>query len=173
MEKYKAHKIFFSIAFIGIAILAVLTYLSKNALVSDTNAAENLKNFNYYYNYLSDGNLILFAVLLFVSNILYISGRHWFTFICTGIILLFFNVIDWFWLSEMFFHYKKRNHLWQGETNLAYIVGFFFSILGLLIIVINYYILKLILRNKSKDINKPETSVLTTTEKENEIRTDK
>lgn len=173
METVKSHKFFFGIAIIGIIILAVFSYLSKNALISNENAAENLKVFNNYYNYLSKGNLLLFVILLFVSNIMYLNGKYWDTFVWTGIIFLGFNIVDWFWLSDIYFHYKKSNQLWHGETDLSYIVGFFFTFLGFMLIILNLGILKIIVNRKTKIKNKSGLKTPNTSENENEIRTNK
>ena len=167
MEKLNSHKIFFGIAIIGIIMLSLFTYMAVNSLESSVDVKSNSLNFYKYYNLLTKGNFILFAILLLVANIMYIWQKFWDTFIWTGIIFLAFTIIDWFWLSEMIFHYKKKNHLWQGETNLGYIIGFLFAFLSFCVIVFNYLILKIMVRNR-----KNKTKILSTDTKD-EIRTNK
>ena len=165
MKTISSHKIFFAIAFIGIIVLSSFTFLAVNSLKSLENAHTNSLNFQKYYGLLTKGYLILFAILLLVSNIMYIRNKVWATFIWTGIIFLAFTIIDWFWLSEMIFHYKKKNKLWEGESNLGYIVGFLFAFLSFCIIVFNYLTLKIFV------INRKNKSKILSTENNDEIRT--
>lgn len=153
MKNLSSHKIFLSLAIIGILILAAISYLSVNALKNGTDAKINSINFYQFHNMLTKGNFLLFVILLFVSNIMYIRQKYWDTFIWTGLIFLAFTIIDWFWLSDMIFHYKKKNNLWQGETNLGYFVGFVFAFLSFGIIIFNYFILKVFVKEKKNKDN--------------------
>lgn len=170
LKKIKSHSIFWGIAITGILILSIFTYLSKNAILSEDDAAENVKNFYSYYHNLTKGNFIIFALLLFISNIMYVRQKYWDTFIWTGIIFFVFTLIDWWWLSEMVFHYKKTNKLWDGGSNLGPIVGIVISLLGMAITIINYYVLKIFVKDKPNS-EQEKNSQPNIPSNENEIRT--
>ena len=167
MFNLKSHNIFFAIAAIGIITLSLFTYLSVNALQSSTDPKSNSFSFYQFHELLTKGNFILFVVLLITSNIMYIRQKFWDPFIWTALIFITFTVIDWFWLSEMIFHYKKHNNLWQGETNLGYIIGFVFAFLAFVVVIINFLILKIFTKENKNNISSINT------EKNNEIRANK
>lgn len=153
MKNIKSHHIFFGLAFIGILVLTILVFLTKHQLSSDTNPKVNVELFYHYNHYLTNCNTLVFVILLFAANIIFIRQRYWDTFIWAGIIFLGFTLIDWWWLSELVFHYKKSNELWEGESNLGPFIGIIISILGLFIAVLNYFILKRFYKEKENNRN--------------------
>lgn len=149
MKNIKSHSIFFALALAGILVLSILIFLTKHQLASDTNPKINVELFYHYNHYLTNCNTLIFVILLFVANIMFIRQRYWDTFIWTGIIFLTFTLIDWWWLSEMVFHYKKSNNLWEGESNLVPFAGIFLALFGLAVVTFNYFILKRIYKEKT------------------------
>lgn len=148
MKNIKAHRIFIGLALAGIFILFIFTILTKHSLGNDPDLKGNIKNFYDYNFYLTYGNYIVYFILLFVANIMFIQHRYWDTFIWAGIIFTSYTLIDWWWLSEIIFHYKKTNELWMGEFNLSPMMGILIALLGLAIAIGNYLLLKRIVKEK-------------------------
>ncbi|MFM9945395.1 MAG: hypothetical protein ACKVQB_09215 [Bacteroidia bacterium] len=154
MQKLRSHTIFFILALVGILILFIYTYLAQRPLSLDGNARETVQKAYHFNKNLTIGNFIVYVILLFVSNIMYIRQRYWDTFIWAGLIFSTFTLLDWWWLSEMVFHYKKTNDLWEGESNLYPFFGIIIALFGLFIAVLNYLSLKRIY--KEKDVKSGE-----------------
>jgi len=155
MNYFKSRKLFFSLALIGILVLLIFVTLTKNQLLSEENAKLNVEEFNFYNHYLTTGNFIVYLILLFIANFMFIKVRYWDTFIWAGVIFLTFTLIDWFWLSEMVFHYRKSNTLWLGESNLRPFVGILIALAGLVVAILNYVLLKKIFTEKKNESDKP------------------
>lgn len=148
MKNIKSHSIFLGLALVGIFLLSILVFLSKYQLTSENSPKTNVELFYDYNHNLTVANNIIFIILLFVANLMFIGKRYWDTFIWIGIIFLTFTLLDWWWLSEMVFHYKKSNNLWEGESNLAPFAGIFIALLGFAVTTFNYLILKRIFKEK-------------------------
>ena len=126
----------------------MLFFLTKHQLSGDSSAKINSELFYLRYHDVTIANIIIFVILLFVSNIMFIRQRYWDTFIWTGIIFLIFTLIDWWWLSNIIFEYKTINNLSEGESNFYPIIGVLIGLLGLGISIGNYYLLKQLFREK-------------------------
>ncbi len=148
MQKIKSHTIFFGLAFTGILVLSIFIFLTKHQLSAETSAKVNVELFYHNQHNLTMANAILFVILLFVANFMFIRSRYWDTFIWTGIIFSAFTLIDWWWLSEMVFQYKIINNLSEGESNPYPIMGVLVSLMGLAIAIGNYYLLKRIFKER-------------------------
>ena len=157
MQKLRSHTIFFGLALAGIFILFVFTYLAQRPLNLDGNAKETVQKVYHFNKYLSIGNFIVFVILLFVSNIMYITQRYWDTFIWAGLIFSSYTLIDWWWLGEKLFHYRKANDLWLGESSLGPFVGIMIALFGLAVAVGNYFLLKRLVNEK--DLKPNENNV--------------
>lgn len=152
MKNIKSHSIFFGLALAGILVLSILVFLTKHQLSAETSPKVNVELFYYYYHNLTTANNLIFIILLFAANLIFIAKRYWDTFIWTGIIFLTFTLLDWWWLSEIVFHYKKSNDLWEGESNLGPFAGIFIALFGLAVTTLNYFILKRIYKEKETDL---------------------
>jgi len=152
MKNIRSHSIFWGLAATGIFLLIIFSYLAQRALkVEGTPPAEALVKFYKFNRYLTFGNIIIYILLLFVSTIIYIRQRYWDTFIWTGIIFVIFTLVDWWWLSNLAFHYRKAHNYLPGESNLYPIVGIFICLAGLGITIGNYLLLKKMIKEKKID----------------------
>jgi len=156
MKQIKAHSIFFGLALGGILILFLFTYLAQQALINSVNARENVISFYKYNRYLTIGTFVVYFVLLLVANLMYIKQRYWDTFIWAAIIFSAFTIIDWWWLSETIFRYKKMNDLWLGEFSIGPFVGVMIALFGIVIAIGNYALLKRFVKEKNIQPNPPE-----------------
>ena len=149
MNRIKSHTIFFGLALAGIAFLLIYTWLTAGPLNDNEAAKENVILFYHYNSFVTTGNYFLYLILLFVANIMYIRQRYWDTFIWAGIIFAAFTLVDWWWLGEKVFVYKKMNELWLGETNLGPFIGIMIALFGLGLAIANYMLLKRIVKEKN------------------------
>jgi uncharacterized membrane protein YGL010W len=148
MKNIKSHTVFFSLALIGLAVLLIFVYLAKRELNSYNLPNEKITQFYKYKNYLTIGNFIVFLFLLFTANIMYIRQRYWDTFIWAGIIFVSFALIDWWWLGNMIFEFKKQNNIDFGELSIGPFVGIMIALFGLGLAIGNYMLLKRIVVEK-------------------------
>lgn len=153
MQNIRSHRIFFVLALAGILVLSIFVFFTKHQLSADSSAKVNVELFYHNQHNLTTINTILFVILLFVGNIMFIRSRYWDTFIWAGIIFTTFTLIDWWWLSEIVFQYKIINNLIEGESNPYPIMGILVALLGLGIAIGNYYLLKRIFKEKESNIN--------------------
>jgi hypothetical protein len=148
MKALKSHRLFIGFALTGVFILCVLTYLTQRPLILNDNARETLQKVYHNNRNLTIVNFVTYFILLFISNIMYIRERYWDTFIWAGLIFSTFTLIDWWWLGEKIFHYKKSNDLWMGEFSLGPLMGIILAIFGLTIAIGNYMLLKRLIKEK-------------------------
>lgn len=157
MKQIKSHTLFFSLALAGILVLFIFSYLAQHALITGQIPKENVIRFYTYNRYLTIGNFLIYFILLFVANLMYIKQRYWDTFIWSAVIFMSFTLIDWWWLGETIFRYKKNNELWLGEFSLGPFVGIMISLFGLVIALGNYALLKRFVKDKNLPASPPES----------------
>ena len=160
MKSIKSHRIFVGFAVTGILILSILIYLSNRQLTLDINAKEALIKAYRHNKNLTIANFIIYFILLFISNIMYIKEKYWDTFIWAGLIFSTFTILDWWWLGEKIFHYKKANDLWLGEFSLGPIMGIIMALFGLSIAIGNYMLLKRLVKEKNLESIKGKDEIL-------------
>lgn len=156
MKQIKAHSLFFGLALGGILILFIFTYLAQHSLINGLNAKENVIAFYKYNRYLTIGTFLVYLVLLLVANLMYIKQRYWDTFIWAALIFMTFAIIDWWWLSQTIFQYKKLHDLWLGEFSIGPFVGVMIALFGAVIAIGNYALLKRFVKEKNIQPAPPE-----------------
>jgi len=148
MKNIRSHTVFFSIAIIGILILLAFAYFAKRQLLDYNTPNEKVTQFFKYKNNLTIGNFIVFVFLLFAANIMYIRQRYWDTFLWAGIIFVSFALIDWWWLGNMIYDFKKENQIDFGELSIGPFVGVMIALFGLGLAIGNYMLLKQFVKEK-------------------------
>ncbi len=166
MKNIRSRTIFLALALAGICLLFIFSYLTYRSLIMGSYAKENVTQFYNNNRYLTNANNLVFIILLFVSNILFIRHRYWDTFIWTGLIFFTFALIDWWWLSEIVFHYKKKNDLLEGESNLMPFFGIAIALFVMGLTIGNYLLLKLLVKEKRHDLKDVEHDLKDSTDKQ-------
>src|SRR5688500_9763555 len=98
MKNIRSHTVFFVLALAGIIALSAFVYYTYRTITIGAYPKENIEKFNQHKNYLTIGNFIVYFILLFVANIMYIRRRYWDTFIWAGLIFSTYAIVDWWWL---------------------------------------------------------------------------
>ena len=122
---------------VGYGIIKALQLL-QSALPADYRAAQ----FAIYYRWLSSAPLFLFGSLLTLSAWNY-SRRNPFSgwLFVTTLLFLYatVNAIYWY-VSEVFFHFRKANGLWKGKSSLSGFTGLVICFLMTLLTVFAYWL---------------------------------
>ncbi|MCB9251434.1 MAG: hypothetical protein H6605_03155 [Flavobacteriales bacterium] len=140
-------------------IQLIFVYLANRVLENSVYTQENLKDFYHYHGLLTKSIFIGFLILWVYSNFLYFKHKIKDPFFYTLILLIVFTIIDWWWLSEKVYQYKKNHDLLLGESNLGPFIGVFIVLIGSLIIFGNLAMLKKLSpknANTGDDNNPPE-----------------
>lgn len=82
-----------------------------------------------------DGPVLPINVLLLLLNLVLavwikVKNGNGMYFWYALLLFVFFLNLDLFWLSDVFFHFKKANHLWRGGVSLAGVMAIALSIIG-------------------------------------------
>lgn len=134
---------------ITLLFTAILFYLAnKYNAVADLKFAYP-KDFVPYYEAAADqfllvGSLICMASWILV-NVLSIKNNQlfwlWIPFLFTAFVAIIMS-----YQNEELFHFKKANGMWKGGFSLSYFFGIAIIIIAAIVIVINFFILKYILK---------------------------
>ncbi len=147
--KLKLHSLFFGIAILAMTVALLYAYLASNTLSGTEDSKQNVKDFYQYKGYLSNTNYIGTALLLLFSNIIYARRKLKAPFVWTALFFVSLTLLSWWWLSEKVFDYTKTNDLWMGESNIGPVLGVFIALLGVGVVILNYWLLtKIFYENK-------------------------
>jgi len=139
-----------AILFVAMVFFA---YISDAGLTKDILPVKGAENFNRNTHYLNMINIIGFFIMLIYSNIYYWKKRQGgLLFIVTFILSTLFTNLYYTYLSEVFFHYKKVNGLWEGGFSLAPFFGFIITACILALVATNYVVLKKLIKEKRKQV---------------------
>jgi hypothetical protein len=148
-ESVSYKNIFF--AFLTVSILSCfqLVYMSFSILDrSDLLLADRVSDFMRYDNILISVIQISFIGLLVLANWGYFRQLRltkW-AFIIALSFFNFFVLLDYIFIAETFFHFKKQNGLWKGEFSIAGLAGLFMCFVATLFVVANYWLNGLLMK---------------------------
>ena len=134
-------KIFFVSAIILTVILSYLSYHTVDALKSADSLDITLYDYHTYDSFLVLANPVSFVLLLILSNIGYLKHQRGSFFLITFCIFAVFATIDYAYISDEFFRFRKRSGLWKGEFSLSFLMGLFLCVIAGALTLINYLIL--------------------------------
>ncbi len=140
-------KLFIIIISTGFIALFALSHFALKPLydagIDPKMAAEEYTRLS---NWFDKGTLVIYVLLIFISNLIYRNNGK-------GIYLfygwVFFSVITMFsyaYMAEEYFHFKKNNDLWMGETSLSFLGGAFLCLIAATAAFINYAVLKRVIQ---------------------------
>jgi hypothetical protein len=135
-----------AIFFIGMVCLA---YLADSALTGPLSPAEAASRYTLFTGYMNWLNMAGFVIMLVYSNVYFLKKQQGgLLFIVTFILSALFANLYFAYLSETYFHFKKKTGLWEGGFSLAPFFGFIITAGILALVVTNYVILKKLLRER-------------------------
>ena len=136
---------------ITLLFAAVLFYFaSKYNAVADFKFAYP-KDFVPYYEsaanqFLLAGTVVCLAIWIWV-NIVCIKTQQlfwlWIPFLFTAVVALIMSNHE-----ENLFHFKKANGMWSGDFSLSYFFGVAIMVVAAVVVLVNFFVLKNILRKK-------------------------
>ncbi len=131
-------KVFLSSAAIMIAVLSYLSYRTINVLESTDSVDSVMYDYHTLDSILAFATPCFFAVLLVLSNIADLKRARGIFFLAAFLIFAVFTVIDYAYIAEEFFHFRKRSGMWKGEFSVTFLIGSFWCLIAGSVTLINY-----------------------------------
>lgn len=148
-ESVSYKNIFFGFLMLATLACCNLTYLCFSVLNrSDLRVADRVSDFVRYDKILISVIQISFIALLVFANWAYFHRLRltkWTFLIALGF-FSFFILLDYVFISETFFHFKKQNDLWKGEFSITGLAGLLICFVAALFVVANYWINGLLIK---------------------------
>lgn len=140
---------FFGFLMLATLVCGELAYLCFSVLNrSDLRVADKVSDFVRYDNILISVIQISFIALLVLANWAYfhrLQLTKWVFLIAFGF-FSFFILLDYIFISETFFHFKKQNDLWKGEFSITGLAGLLMCFVAALFVVTNYWLNGLLMK---------------------------
>ena len=141
------NKIYLAVLGAAIVLMAILTYYAGSWLGS-IGAPQTTKEYYEYYAKLASNFLwISSLILLIIANVLLWRTRRGWAMWTTFLYFTVFTIIQYFWLEQSFFAFKKTNGLGLGAFSMNPIIGVV-SIIAFGVIVFFDQFINLRLNNK-------------------------
>jgi hypothetical protein len=148
-ESVSYKNIFFGFLILATLVCGELAYLCFSVLNrSDLRVADRVSDFLRYDNILISVIQISFIALLVLANWAYFRRLRltkWVFLIALGF-FNFFILLDYIFISETFFHFKKQNDLWKGEFSITGLAGLLMCFVAALFVVANYWLNGLLMK---------------------------
>jgi hypothetical protein len=148
-ESVSFKNIFFGFLMLAILVCGELAYLCFSILDrSDLRIANRISDFMRYDNILINVIQISFIALLVLANWGYfyrLRLTKW-TFIIALGFFSSFILLDYIFIAETFFHFKKQNDLWKGEFSITALAGLLMCFVAALFVVANYWLNGLLMK---------------------------
>lgn len=142
--------------------MVYFAYVADNCLTSTTDPTNAIAKFYKNTYYLNLINVVGFFVLLIYANFYYWKKKQGgLLFIVSFLISAVFTNLNYSYLYEAAFSYKKATGLWEGGFSLAPFFGFIITACILALVATNYIITKKLLKEKGttkEPLNMPPVS---------------
>ncbi len=133
-------KIYFVLLLISALAMSFLTYYSWSWLQSIGKPQTAIENFDFWFNYFSIAFWATSILLLIVANIiLWTRKSAWALWTTLGYFVAL-TLINYFWLGESYFQFKKANNLWQGGFSVGSFVGIGLCIIAAVVVFFDQFI---------------------------------
>jgi hypothetical protein len=148
-ESVSFKNIFFGFLMLATLVCGELAYMSFAILNrADLRVADRVSDFMRYDNILINVIQISFIALLALANWGYfyrLRLTKW-AFIIALSFFSFFVLLDYIFIAEIFFHFKKQNELWKGEFSITALAGLLMCLVAALFVVANYWLNGLLMK---------------------------
>jgi hypothetical protein len=148
-------KIYFGFLMLATLACGGFTYLCLSGLNrSDKQIAERVSDFMRYENILTSVIQISFIALLVLANWAFFNRLRltkW-AFLIALSFFSFFVLLDYIFIAETFFHFKKKNDLWKGEFSVSGLAGLLFCFVAALFVVANYWLNELLMKRAKMNV---------------------
>ena len=142
----KTFWILFIIFFITLAVLSIMTF---NVIDVSEDITQVVVNYDFYDAILTSLTPIFFLILLILSNIAFMKNDISYYFWMTLFLYVAFTLVNYVYISGVYFHYKKICGVSTGEISIEGIRGLILCMITVFICVINYFTLVIIKKRRS------------------------
>ena len=133
-------KIYLGLLAISFAAMAFFTYYSWSWLQSIGQPAAAAEGYEYHsklaFIFLPISGVIL---LMLANGILWATQRAWAMW-TTFTYVAIFVIVQYFWLGEAFFRYKKTNGMFDGSFSLGPVMGAILIVVAGVVVFANQYV---------------------------------
>ena len=133
-------KIYSGVIAASIALMAFFTYYSWSWLQSIGLPAAAVDGYQYHSNLAWYALWVTFAALLILGNAVLWSTRSSWALWTSLVYFSVFILINYFWLDQEAFRFKKSNGLWDGSFSLSPLLGVIFVIAAGVIVFADQFI---------------------------------
>ena len=145
-------RIYLILLLLGIIFLFILSFISITSFTSHKVPDEVVENYLNYGNFYLIVTILIFFVLLLLANIIYLNSRKLGYLIFSGAFFIVFIDIYFFFMQSVYVNYRIANEPpLKVQNPFATTAGLIFSLLTIVIICLNYFLLKKIVVKKIKE----------------------
>lgn len=141
----KTFWILFVIFFVTLAVLSILTF---DAIDVSVDVTQVVVSYDYYDAILTTLTPIFFLILLVLSNAAFMKNDISYFFWMTLFLYVVFTLVNYVYLSGVYFHYKKICGISAGDISSEGIRGLIVCMMAIFICVINYFTLVIIKKKR-------------------------
>ncbi|MBE9466932.1 MAG: hypothetical protein IMY72_01270 [Bacteroidetes bacterium] len=140
-------KLYFLILVIGIVALSIISWYTLTININQT--TPTIVNIFLHYNKLFIYcNLLLFIILLIISNLIYLKTLSKYFFTLSVIFFIAFTITNNFYFSNYILHHFSGYGLNEENFNLLKLIGAFSCLATIIITAINYTTIRNLKRRK-------------------------
>lgn len=142
-------------------MMAFFTFYSWSWLQSIGQPAIAVAGYEYHAGLAFPALWISFLILMVIGNIILWTTRNgWALWTSLGYLAVFI-VIQYFWLNEALFHFKKDAGLWQGGFSLGPVVGAALIISAAIVIFIDHMLVVRLQRqvHPAAELDMPDSDI--------------
>jgi hypothetical protein len=149
MKSTIVKKTFWILYILFFLILAVLSYKTFSVISLEEDVSIVIDRYTFYDAILTPAAPVFFLILLIISNLAFIRNNINYCIWMTLALYIVFTLINYVYISSLFFHYKKICGVWAGEISVASLQGFILCVIAIFICVINYVIITIMKKKRS------------------------
>ena len=142
----KTFWILFILFFIALAVLSIMIF---NVIDVSEDITQVVVNYDFYDTLLTSLTPIFFLILLVLSNVAFMKDDISYYFWMTLFLYVVFTLVNYVYISGVYFHYKKICGVSTGEISIEGIRGLILCMIAIFICVINYFTLVIMKKKRS------------------------
>lgn len=142
-------QVFWILFIIFFITLTVLSFITFNVIDVSEDVTQVVISYDYYDAILTSLIPIFFLFLLILSNIAFMKNDISYYFWMTLFLYVVFTLVNYVYLSGVYFHYKKLCGISTGEISIEGIRGLILCMIAVFICGINYFTLVIIKKRRS------------------------
>ena len=149
MKSTIVKKTFWILFIIFLVTLAVLSIMTFNVIDVSEDVTQVVVNYDFYDAILTSLTPIFFLILLVLSNIAFMKDDISYYFWMTLFLYVVFTLVNYVYISGVYFHYKKICGVSTGEISIACVRGLILCMIAIFICVINYFTLVIMKKKRN------------------------